>query len=66
MTPPSGRSTLAPSRGDCLIADVINWIATTLQSILHWFQTVAPGGFGLILLPLIALGVITILVSRRS
>jgi len=48
-----------------LIGDIINWFATTLQSILHWFQTVAPGGFGLVLLPLIALGVITILVSRN-
>lgn len=48
-----------------MIADIIDWIATTLQSILHWFQTVAPGGFGLILLPLIFLGVVTILVSRN-
>ena len=49
-----------------MLGDFVNWIANTLQGILHWFQTVAPGGFGLILLPLIALGLITILVSRKS
>ena len=48
-----------------MLADIVNAISRTLHDIFHWFQTVAPGGFGLILLPLIALGVITILVSRK-
>ena len=40
-------------------------VGTAFHDILNWFQTVAPGGFGLILIPLIILGTITILVSRR-
>ncbi len=49
-----------------MLSDIVNSIANLLHDIFHWFQTVAPGGFGLILLPLIFLGVITILVSRKS
>ena len=49
-----------------MLGDILNAIANTLHDIFHWFQTVAPGGFGLILLPLIILGVITILVSRKA
>lgn len=48
-----------------MLADIVNAIANTLHDIFHWFQTVAPGGFGLILLPLIILGVITVVVSRK-
>jgi hypothetical protein len=48
-----------------MLADIVNTIANTLHDIFHWFQTVAPGGFGLILVPLIILGVITVLVSRK-
>jgi len=49
-----------------MLADIINAVANTLHDIFHWFQTVAPGGFGLLLLPLIILGVVTILVSRKQ
>ena len=49
-----------------MLGDIVNAIANTLHDIFHWFQTVAPGGFGLILVPLIILGVITILVSRKA
>jgi hypothetical protein len=48
-----------------MLADIVNAIANTLHDIFYWFQTVAPGGFGLILLPLIILGAITIFVSRK-
>ena len=48
-----------------MLSDFINWVANTIHGIVNWFQTVAPGGFGLILLPLIALGIVTILVSRK-
>ena len=41
------------------------WVTSTISSIFNWFQTVLPGGFGLILIPLIILGIITILVSRN-
>lgn len=49
-----------------MLGDIVNAIANTLHDIFHWFQTVAPGGFGLLLVPLIILGVITILVSRKA
>jgi hypothetical protein len=49
-----------------MLADIVNAVANTLHDIFHWFQTVAPGGFGLLLLPLIILGGITILVSRKQ
>ena len=49
-----------------MLGDILNAIANTLHDIFHWFQTVAPGGFGLLLVPLIILGVITILMSRKA
>jgi hypothetical protein len=49
-----------------MLSDIINWVVDTLHNVVHWFQTVAPGGFGLILIPLIILGIITILVARRA
>ena len=49
-----------------MLGDIVNAVADTIHDIFHWFQTVAPGGLGLILLPLIALGVVTILVSRKQ
>ena len=48
-----------------MLADILNAIWHGIQNVLHWFQTLTPGGFGLILVPLIILGVITILVSRN-
>ncbi|MFL5674283.1 MAG: hypothetical protein ACJ779_04705 [Chloroflexota bacterium] len=48
-----------------MLGDIIGALGRTLHDIFQWFQTVAPGGFGLILLPLIGLGVITLLVSRK-
>jgi hypothetical protein len=49
-----------------MLADIVDAIAAGVQNVLHWFQTLTPGGFGLILLPLIILGGITILVSRKQ
>jgi len=48
-----------------MLASMIDAIWSGIQSVFHWFQTLVPGGFGLILVPLIVLGVITILVSRN-
>ncbi|HEY3073489.1 MAG TPA: hypothetical protein VGJ46_11810 [Candidatus Limnocylindrales bacterium] len=45
--------------------DVFNQGVGILQQVIHWFQTLAPGGFGLILLPLGALGVVSLLVARN-
>ena len=49
-----------------MLGDIINALADTIHDIFHWFQTVAPGCLGLILLPLIGLGIVTILVSRKQ
>ena len=48
-----------------MLATIFDDVGNLFQDVLHWFETVAPGGFGLILIPLIILGTITILVSRR-
>ena len=48
-----------------MLATILDDISNAIGSVFHWFQTLTPGGFGLILLPLIVLGVITILVSRN-
>ena len=45
--------------------DPIGAIIDILRGIVHFFETVAPGGFGLILIPLIILGVISLLAARR-
>jgi hypothetical protein len=55
--PPEGRRVFEAS----IIEDVSNAIG----NVFRWFQTLTPGGFGLILIPLIILGTITILVSRN-
>jgi hypothetical protein len=44
---------------------MLDAIVNAIQSVFIWFQTLVPGGFGLILIPLIILGVITVLVSRN-
>ena len=49
-----------------MLGDIINALEDTIHDIFHWFQTVAPGGLGLILVPLIGLGIVTILVSRKQ
>lgn len=46
-------------------AGIIEDVQNALGSVFNWFQNLTPGGFGLILIPLIILGVITILVSRN-
>ena len=46
-------------------ATIIEDIGGAIQNVFMWFQTLVPGGFGLILIPLIILGVITVLVSRN-
>jgi len=53
-----------PGRGT-MLGSIIDAIANVIHNVWLWFQTILPGGFGLILLPLIVLGVITILVSRN-
>ena len=45
--------------------DPIGALGDILRGVIHWFETVAPGGFGLILIPLGILGIISILAARR-
>ena len=46
--------------------DPVDMVVQVLQSIVQFFQTLLPGGFGLILIPLILLGIVSILVSRKG
>jgi len=48
-----------------MLATIIDDVNTIFHNVLNWFQTLTPGGFGLILIPLMILGTITILVSRN-
>ena len=48
-----------------MLATIIDDVSNVFHNVLNWFQTLVPGGFGLILIPLIILGTITILVSRN-
>ena len=49
-----------------MLEDILNAAVDAFHGVVHFFQTVAPGGFGLILVPLIVLGLITIWVARRQ
>jgi hypothetical protein len=44
---------------------VLGTIGDIAHNILVFFHDLVPGGFGLILLPLIALGIVSLLVARR-
>ena len=48
-----------------MLATIFDDINNVFHNVFNWFQTLVPGGFGLILIPLIILGTITILVSRN-
>jgi hypothetical protein len=48
------------------MGDPVGAATQFLQEVLRFFETLAPGGFGLLLIPLIAFGVVTILVSRQG
>jgi len=47
------------------MSDPIGALGDLLSGIIHFFDTVAPGGFGLLLIPLGVLGVISILAARK-
>ena len=48
-----------------MLATIIDDVSNIFHNVWTWFQNLTPGGFGLILIPLIILGTITILVSRN-
>jgi hypothetical protein len=45
--------------------DVVQQGISFVQGAFHWFATLAPGGFGLLLLPLGALGIVSLLAARN-
>jgi hypothetical protein len=47
------------------IGDLINAAANLVHDVVVWLQSLAPGGFGLLLIPLGILGVISLLVARN-
>ena len=47
------------------MGDPIGSTVDFLHSVFLWFQTLVPGGFGLLLIPLGILAIISLLVSRR-
>jgi hypothetical protein len=42
-----------------------NTVGTVIHNIFVFFHDIVPGGFGLLLLPLAALGIVSLLVARR-
>jgi hypothetical protein len=44
---------------------LIDAIANTVHNVVVWFQTLLPGGFGLLIIPLAVLGLISLLVARN-
>jgi hypothetical protein len=44
---------------------ILGTVGNVAHSIFVFFHDLVPGGFGLILLPLIALGIVSLLVARR-
>lgn len=42
-----------------------NTVGTVAHNFFQFFHDLVPGGFGLILLPLAALGIVSLLVARR-
>jgi hypothetical protein len=42
-----------------------NSVGTIAHNFFQFFQNLVPGGFGLLLLPLAALGIVSLLVARR-
>jgi len=45
--------------------DVVQQGISFFQGAFHWFATLTPGGFGLLLLPLGALGIVSLLAARN-
>jgi hypothetical protein len=48
------------------MSDPIGTAVDILHGAFVWFQTVAPGGFGVLLIPLGILAIISLLVARRA
>lgn len=42
-----------------------NTVGTVAHNVFTFFHDLVPGGFGLLLLPIMALGIVSLLVARR-
>lgn len=49
-----------------MLGDIVNAAVNLIHSIGNFFHDIAPGGFGLILVPLIILGLITLWAVRKD
>jgi hypothetical protein len=47
------------------MSDPIGALGNVLSGAIHFFETLAPGGFGLLLIPLGVLGVISLTAARK-
>jgi hypothetical protein len=45
--------------------NLIDTLANIVHSVVVWFQSLVPGGFGLLIIPLGVLGLISLWVSRN-
>ncbi len=48
------------------MGDPIGAVGGAISGVIHFFQTIVPGGFGLIAIPILALGIVALLVARKS
>ncbi len=48
------------------MGDPVDAALHLIQSGVHFFQTLVPGGFGLLLIPLAALGIASLIASRKG
>jgi hypothetical protein len=46
------------------MGDVINQIVNIFRDLFGWMHDLVPGGFGLLIIPIVALGIVTILAVR--
>lgn len=47
------------------MADPIGFVVAIVENVVRWLQELVPGGFGLLLIPLAVLGIISLLAARN-
>jgi hypothetical protein len=46
------------------MGDVINQVVNVFRDIFGWMHDLVPGGFGLLIIPIVALGIVTLFAVR--
>ena len=46
------------------MGDVINQVVNVFRDGFQWMHDLVPGGFGLLIIPIVALGIVTIIAVR--